>query len=99
MQFPNQGPRKRITGLDSRIFASLLRANRPLPVKQIAQRVNVTWPTANLHIQKLAKLNVLNNTKTIRKNRVSIDPRFIEHLKTNRLLKKEMDDARRWMYE
>jgi len=90
---------KRITGLDSRIFASLLRANRPLPVKQVAKRVGITWPTANLHVQKLANLNVLNVVKTIRKNRVKIEPKFLEHLKTNKLLKKETADMRRWLYE
>lgn len=97
MAIPIKNP-KRITGLDSRIFASLLRANRPLPVKQIANRVNVTWPTANLHLKKLEALNVINNVRTIRKNRVSISPKFIESLKTNKLLKKEMDETWRWLY-
>jgi len=99
MAIPIRNP-KRITGLDSRIFASLLRAQRPLPVKQIANRVNVTWPTANLHVQKLAKLNVLTNSgKTIRKNRVSISPQFMDSIRMNKLLKKESDDMRRWLYD
>lgn len=73
---------KRITGLDSRIFASLAKAQRPLSVKQLAERVNITWPTANKHIQKLIKLNVLIIEKTIRKNRIQINPKFINNLKS-----------------
>ena len=80
---------KRITGLDSRIFASLVKAQRPLPVKQLAERVDITWPTANKHIQKLVKLNVLVIEKTIRKNRVQINPKFINNLKTYNILDEE----------
>jgi len=99
MPLPPRRPLKRINNIDSRIFANLIRAQRPLPVKQIAQRTNITWPTANQHIQKLANMNVVKVEKTIRKNRVAIDPRFIQHLKTKKIINKEMDDAWRWLYD
>lgn len=79
MTTPKQPIRKRINSIDNRIFADLLRASRPLPIKQIAQRNNITWPTANLHVQKLSKFNVLDIEKTIRKNRVSVNPKFISN--------------------
>lgn len=82
--------RKRITGLDSRIFASLLKAQRPLSVRQIAKRVDITWSTANVHIQKLIRLNVLSIDKTIRKNRVYVNPKFTNYLRLNKILKEEI---------
>lgn len=99
MPLPPKRLIKRITNIDSRIFADLIKAQRPLPVKQIAQRTNITWPTANQHIQKLAKMNVVKVDKTIRKNRVAIDPKFIAQLKMKNIIKKEKDDAWRWLYE
>lgn len=93
MAFPVKRPIKRITNIDSRIFADLIRAQRPLPVKQIAQRANITWSTANQHIQKLAKMEILKVNKTIRKNRVVINPKFITQLKTKNIIKKAKDDA------
>ncbi len=80
--------KKRITGLDSRIFASLIKAQRPLSVKQLSKRASISWLTADIHIQKLAKLKILTIEKTIRKNRVQINPKFITHLKLNNLLEK-----------
>lgn len=98
MPLPKKRPIKRISNIDSRIFASLVRARRPLPVKQIAQRTNVTWPTAKSHVEKLRKMNVLKIEKTIRKNRVTIDPRFKKQLKSKNLFSSEMDEAKRWLY-
>ena len=68
MPFPRKKAVKRINNIDSRIFANLVKAQRPLPIKQIAKRVNVTWPTAKIHINKLEKMKVVNVEKTIRKN-------------------------------
>jgi len=99
MPLPPRRPLRRINNIDSRIFANLLRAQRPLPVKQIAQRTNITWPTANQHIQKLANMNVVKIDKTIRKNRVAIDPRFINQLKTKNIIKKDMSDTWGWLYD
>jgi predicted transcriptional regulator len=81
--------KKRITRIDSHIFASLVKAQRPLPIKQIAKRVDITWSTAKIHVQKLVKLNVLTIEKTIRKNRVQIDPKFINYLKLNKILNED----------
>lgn len=80
---------KRINGLDSRIFAVLIRSRRALSIKQIAKSLDVTWITAKSHIQKLAELNVLIIWKTIRKNRVQINPKFIDHLKLNSVFNEE----------
>lgn len=77
---------KRITGLDSRIFANLIRAKRSLSVKQIAMHAGISWLTANIHVQKMAKLNILFIKKTVRKNRVQINPKFITYLKLNDFL-------------
>jgi predicted transcriptional regulator len=99
MPIPIRRP-KRITDLDTRIFSALAKAQRPLPVKQIALKTGVTWPTANLHVQKLAKLNVLTNPgKTIRKNRFSVNPIFIKHAKTKNIIKTEMDNLWGWLYD
>ncbi len=80
---------KRITGLDSLIFASLIKAKRSLSIKQISQRVGITWATANIHIKKLVELNVLNVEKTIRKSRVHINLQFIEDIRLNKTLSEE----------
>jgi predicted transcriptional regulator len=86
---PPTKTKKRITGLDSRIFASLFKAQRPLAIKQIARRLNISWSTAKIHIQKMVKLNILTVEKTIRKNRVQINPKFINYLKLNKSLIKD----------
>lgn len=83
------GDQKRINGLDSLVFASLVKAQRPLSIKQIAKHTGITWPTANSHVQKLVKLNVLTVKKTIRKNRVQINSNFTNQLKLNNFLSKE----------
>ena len=68
----------RIKPLDSKIFASILKARRPLPVKKIANRVNVSWPTANRHVEKLKKLGVLKTKKSIRRTNVEVSDNFLK---------------------
>lgn len=97
MPKPKQLIRKRITAIDSRIFADLLKAQRSLPIKQIALRNNITWPTANLHVKKLQNFKVLNIEKTIRKNRVSVNPKFV--LDINKILLKEKRNTRRSLWK
>ena len=79
--------RKRITNLDSKIFVDIIKAKRPLSIKQIAQRLGITWPTTKKHIEKLQKLNVLENDKTIRKNRIKIKPDFIAYLREKKYIR------------
>jgi predicted transcriptional regulator len=81
--------KKRINGLDSRIFATLFKAQRPLAIKQIAKRLNISWSTAKIHIEKMIKLDVLIVKKTIRKSSVQINPKFINYLGINNFIVKE----------
>lgn len=73
--------RPRVTSLDSRIFADLHKAKRPLPVQRLAKRLDVSWKTANEHVKKLKRLGVLNTKKSIRKTSVSINPSLLRLLK------------------
>lgn len=82
----------RINKTDSKIFADLFKARRPLSVGKIATRTDLSWKTVKDHVEKLEKLKVLNIEKTIRKNRVKIDPKFISELRREKMLKKEKDD-------
>ena len=68
--------RTRITSTDSRIFASLHRAKRPLPIQRLAKRTDLSWKTTNDHVKKLERMRILKTRKTIRKTNVFIDPRF-----------------------
>ncbi|MEK6933838.1 MAG: winged helix-turn-helix transcriptional regulator [Nanoarchaeota archaeon] len=80
---PQQPKRKqgRINNIDSSIFSSLFRANRPLPVKKIAQRTNIAWPTANQHVMKLHKLGILDIVKSTRRTNVKITREMLEELR------------------
>ena len=73
--------RPRIDKLDAELFGSLYRARRPLSIKKLAQRTDMSWQTANKHIKKLEGLKVLNTKKTIRKTRVTIDKDFLKGMK------------------
>lgn len=73
--------RPRIDKLDAQLFGSLFRAKRPLSVKKLAQRTDMSWQTANKHIKKLENFKVLNTKKSIRKTNVFIDPLFLKSLK------------------
>lgn len=71
----------RITSTDSRIFASLHRAKRPIAVQRLAKRADLSWKTANEHVKKLQKMGILRTRKTIRKTNVFLDPKFVTLLK------------------
>lgn len=73
--------KNRIRPLDSKIFSDLYKANRPLPVKRIAKRINVSWPTVDKHVKKLQELKVLDVNKTIRRTNVSINQDFLNKMK------------------
>lgn len=54
------------------ILSDLCRARRPLPVRQIATRNNITWKTANSNIKKL------ESGKFVKCNRDSKNRTFCE---------------------
>jgi DNA-binding MarR family transcriptional regulator len=55
------------------ILSDLCRARRPLPVRQIATRNNVTWKTANANIKKLENKNLVQCNRDS-KNRTFCEP-------------------------
>lgn len=71
----------RINNVDSNIFSSLFRAKRPLPVRKIAQRTNIAWPTAKQHVMKLHKLGILDIVKSARRTNVKITREMLEELR------------------
>ena len=73
--------RPRIDKLDAELFGSLFRAKRPLSVKKLATRTDMSWQTANKHIKKLEGFNVVKTKKSIRKTNVSINPNFLKGFK------------------
>ncbi len=78
---PKRKPRSRITEFDSRLFANLRRANRPLPVKRLAMRLDSSWKTTNEHVKKLERMNVLRTNRSIRRTNVSINPDVFGNVK------------------
>ncbi len=74
----------RINSTDSRIFANLHKAKRPLPVQRLAKRTDLSWKTTNDHIKKLEKMGILRTKKTIRKTNVFIAPKFTTLLERRR---------------
>ena len=77
----NLKTKPRITGTDSKLFASLYKAKRPLPIKKLSERADFSWKTTNDHIKKLEKMNIVKIKKTVRKTSVFIDPKFATILK------------------
>ncbi len=73
-------PRPRITSFDSRLFANLRKANRPLPVKRLARRLDASWKTTNDHVKKLEGMRVLKTTRTVRRTNVSINPAIFSNV-------------------
>lgn len=73
--------KSRIDNFDSKLFGSAFKARRPLSIKRLATRTDMSWQTANKHIKKLEKLNVFTTKKSIRKTNVSINPIFLKTLK------------------
>lgn len=77
-------PQFEITEFDSRLFGNLIKANRPLPVKRLAQRLHSSWKTTNNHVTKLEKANVLITNRSIRRTNVSVDPDILRDLELSR---------------
>ncbi len=74
----------RITSFDTRLFGSLYRAKRPLSIKKLANRTDMSWQTANIHVKKLEKLGVVGTKKSIRQTNVFIDPILFKSLMKKR---------------
>jgi predicted transcriptional regulator len=69
--------KNRISNMDKLIFASLYKAKRPLPMKKIATRTNVSWPTVRNSVTKLKGMGVLNTQSTTRRTNVSLNDAFL----------------------
>ena len=79
---PKRKPtRPKIGSRDAQLFGSLYKANRPLSIKKLAQRTDMSWQTADQHIKKLAKLNILKLNKSVRKTSVSMEPSWVEKVR------------------
>jgi predicted transcriptional regulator len=88
--------KNRITSTDSRIFGSIYRANRPLPIKRVATRVGVSWPTARNSVNKLSSMGVLVKDQSIRRTNVAVNNNFLRSLhKTNLLTRRTIPLAKR----
>ncbi len=70
--------KSRINNIDSKIFANVLKARRPLSLGKISKRTDFSWKTVKDHVIKLEKLGVLKTNKTIRKTAVSVNLKFKE---------------------
>jgi len=68
--------KKRISNVDKSIFKSLYKARRPLTIRAISKRTGYSWTTSRDHINKLQKLGVVNNKRTIRRNNVMLNPKY-----------------------
>ncbi len=79
----------RITAFDSRLFANLRRANRSLPIKRLAKRLDSSWKTTNDHVTKLEKMKVLKTKRTVRRTNVSIDPSILRDFGFKKRAKKK----------
>lgn len=82
-----KGKRKRIRrkgkidNFDARLFGSLFKARRPLPIKKLARRTDMSWQTANKHLKKLKRLNIVNIKKSKRRTNITINPIFLTKVK------------------
>ncbi len=79
--------KKRINKNDSTIFANLFKARRPLPIKRIATRTGLSWPTTRDHVKKLQEFGILDIQKSKRRNNVSINQNYLNDLKRRRKIK------------
>ncbi len=73
--------KSRIRKIDTDIFSTLYRARRPLPIKKIAERIEVSWPTANTYVKRLQKINAVIVKKSVRMSRVELNPLFLKKWK------------------
>ena len=79
--------KSRIDKLDSQLFGSLFRAKRPLPIKKLARRTDMSWQTANKHLKKLNELNIVEINKTVRRSNVSLNEKFMESLRKRKKIR------------
>jgi DNA-binding transcriptional regulator GbsR (MarR family) len=70
--------KSRIDSFDARLFGSLHHARRPLSIKKLAQRTDMSWQTANKHLKKLQELDIIDFKKTVKKTSVFITPRLMK---------------------
>ncbi|KKK87412.1 hypothetical protein LCGC14_2753490 [marine sediment metagenome] len=70
--------KSRINNIDSKIFASIVKARRPLSLGKLSKRTDISWLTIKNHVQKMEGLGVLKTQKTIRKTAVTVNPKFKE---------------------
>ena len=73
--------KNRIDNFDARLFGSLAKARRPLSIKRLANRTDMSWQTANKHLKKLKEFKVVKFDKTIRKTRVSLEDPWIKKIR------------------
>lgn len=71
----------KIDKYDAQLFGSLYKAKRPLPIKRLAKRTDMSWQTANTHLKKLKRLNIVNIQKTKRRTNITINPIFLTRVK------------------
>lgn len=76
--------RKRIDKTDRAIFRTVARARRPIPIRRIAKRTGISWPTAKKRVTKLQNLGVLKNQKSIRRNNISATPTYLRKLESSK---------------
>ena len=75
------GKKSRIDNYDSKIFGSLWRARRPLSLKKLSARTDISWPTVKKRVIKLKDFGVVDIKKSQSKTSVFIDPRFMKKSK------------------
>ena len=73
--------RSNIKKIDADIFSTLYKARRPLPIKKIAERIDVSWPTANTYVKRLQKIKAVTVKKSVRMNKVQLNPAFVKKWK------------------
>ncbi len=62
------------------ILANMIKAKRPLPVRKIAERNNISWKTANDNIKILEKRGLVKCEKSKRRNYCQVSKRLLEEL-------------------
>ncbi|MEK6927098.1 MAG: hypothetical protein AABX11_01565 [Nanoarchaeota archaeon] len=67
---------KRLPNNALRILADLTKARRPMSIKQIADRNNVYWKTANENIKKLETRKLILCSHGTRRNYCKINPKW-----------------------
>ena len=63
----------RLTRKDKEIFRTLYLANRPIPIKKISARTNISWKTVDESVKRLNRLQVVELKKSIRRTNVALN--------------------------